>query len=140
MARFGLDACRAMSWHAHPAAPGTVYLLHYSSRTSAGRQHYVGWTADIERRVAQHRAGRGCRETSKAVAEGLKLALAQTWKGTPALEERLKAWSRHGRKGFAGICPFCGTPVELPAALARDLGEPTLRIRYEPPAQSATCD
>src|SRR5664279_1780315 len=79
-----------MSRHPHPAAPGTVYLLHYSSRTRAGRQHYLGWTGDIERRVAQHRAGRGGRETSKAVAEGLKLALAQTWKGTPALEERLK--------------------------------------------------
>jgi predicted GIY-YIG superfamily endonuclease len=110
-------------------ARGTIYLLHYSARTREARQHYLGWCSDVERRVAQHRSGCGCRETAKAVAEGLKLTLAQTWRGTPLLERRMKEWSREGRKGFAGICPFCMDDAVLPPELTRDLGPPSLR-RY----------
>jgi hypothetical protein len=48
------------------------------------------------------------------------------------LETRLKEWSRQGRKGFSGICPFCYGEEALPLSLARDLGEPSLRIRRLP--------
>ncbi len=117
-----------------PDAMGTIYLLHFSARTTAGRQHYLGWTRDLARRYSQHRSGTGCRETSKPVAEGLRLTAAQTWKGTPLLERRLKEWSRGGRKGFAGICPMCGGDAAvLPDALARELGAPSMRpIRHLP--------
>lgn len=113
-----------------PNAPGTIYLLHFSGRTNQGHQHYLGWSRDVERRIARHRAGAGANETRKAVAEGLKLTVGQTWKGTPALETRVKEWSRQGRKGFAGICPLCPGEKSLPPDLARDLGNPSLRIRY----------
>ena len=98
-----------MATSSYPAddALGTIYLLHYSGRTKQRHQHYLGWSSDVERRYAQHRSGRGSGETKKAVAEGLKITMAQTWKGTPLLERRLKEWSRKGWKGFAGICPFC---------------------------------
>ena len=71
----------------------------------------------------------GAGETRKALAEGLLLTQAQTWKGTPLLEQRLKEWSRQGRKGFSGICPFCPGEATLPADLAGQLGEPSL-VRY----------
>jgi predicted GIY-YIG superfamily endonuclease len=122
----------ATSTHPPPDAPGTIYLLHFSGRTKQGHQHYLGWSQDVERRIARHRAGAGAHETRKAVAEGLKLTVAQTWKGTPSLETRLKEWSRQGRKGFSGICPFCYGEEALPLSLARDLGEPSLRIRRLP--------
>lgn len=112
-------------------APGTIYLVHFSAKTSEGRQHYLGWSSDIERRFAQHRAGHGARETRKAVAEDLRLTLAQTWLGTPRLESRMKAWSRRGRKGFSGICPLCPREASLTPDLIRDLGAPTLQVRYE---------
>lgn len=110
---------------------GTIYLLHYSGRTKQRHQHYLGWSADIERRYAKHRSGQGAGETKKAVAEGLKITMAQTWKGTPLLERRLKEWSREGRKGFAGICPFCPKEDALPPDLLSELGTPSLRIRHQ---------
>jgi predicted GIY-YIG superfamily endonuclease len=112
-------------------ALGTIYLLHYSGRTKEGRQHYLGWSSNTETRFAQHRSGRGAGDTKKAVAEGLKLTMAQTWKGTPLLELRLKEWSREGRKGFAGICPFCPKEDALPPELASALGLPSLRVRHQ---------
>jgi len=57
--------------------------------------------------------------------------MAQTWKGTPLLEGRLKEWSREGRKGFAGICPFCPKEDALPPDLVGALGPPSLRIRHQ---------
>ena len=113
-----------------PTASGTIYLVHYSGRTSQGRQHYLGWSSDLGARYARHRSGWGAHETRKAVAEGLKLTVAQTWKGTPLLERRLKDWSSEGRKGFSGICPFCHGEAVLPPDLRRDLGEPSL-ARYQ---------
>ena len=120
----------AASAYPPPDAPGTIYLLHFSGRTKRGQQHYLGWTSNIERRITQLRLGSGAGVTRNAVAEGLKLTVARTWKGTPDLETRLKEWSRQGRKGFSGICPFCAGDAPLPPDVARDLGAPTLRIRY----------
>lgn len=113
-----------------PDAAGTIYLLHFSGKTTHGHRHYLGWSEDVQRRIARHRAGAGANETRKAVAEGLKLTVAQTWKGTPALERSLKEWSRRKRRGFAGICPFCHGEASLPPDLARDLGTPSLLIRH----------
>jgi predicted GIY-YIG superfamily endonuclease len=111
-------------------ARGTIYLLHFSGRTKEGRQHYLGWSSDTEARLGRHRTGWGAWETKKAVAEGLKLTMAQTWKGTPLLERRLKEWSRDTRKGFAGICPLCARKDVLPQELSRELGEPSLSVRH----------
>jgi predicted GIY-YIG superfamily endonuclease len=110
--------------------PGTIYLLHFSGKTKQGRQHYLGWSSNSEARLGRHRSGWGARETRKALAEGLKLTLAQTWNGTPRLERRLKEWSRAGNKGFSGICPFCSRQDALPPELASELGAPSLRVRH----------
>ncbi len=111
-----------------PNARGVVYLVHFSGRTKQNRQHYLGFSSDLERRYRQHRLGWGANETKKAIAEGLKLTVAQTWDGTPTLERRLKEWSKEGRKGFSGICPMCGGNDDLPPDLARDLGTPSMRV------------
>lgn len=122
-----------MAANRYPAddIPGTIYLLHFSGRTKQGRQHYLGFSSDLERRYRQHRFGWGAEETKKAIAEGLKLTVAQTWKGTPRLEKSLKEWSREGRKGFSGICPFCPKEDVLPPDLAGALGTPSLRVRHQ---------
>jgi predicted GIY-YIG superfamily endonuclease len=127
------DGYEAMATSSYPAddALGTIYLLHYSGRTKQRHQHYLGWSSDVERRYAQHRSGRGSGETKKAVAEGLKITMAQTWKGTPLLERRLKEWSRKGWKGFAGICPFCQKEDVLPSDLADALGPSSLSVRHQ---------
>jgi predicted GIY-YIG superfamily endonuclease len=114
-----------------PNARGTVYLVHFSGRTSENRQHYLGWSADFSRRFAQHASGRGARETRKAIGEGLKIMVARTWDGTPDLERRIKRWSRRGAKGFAGLCPYCDRGAKLPDALARELGPPTYKVAWD---------
>jgi putative endonuclease len=40
---------------------GFVYIL--GSRTSCGYRTYVGWTLDLERRLAEHNSGRGAKST-----------------------------------------------------------------------------
>jgi predicted GIY-YIG superfamily endonuclease len=110
-------------------AIGTIYLIHFSGPTTDGRQHYLGWSSNVGKRFAQHQAGAGAHQTQRAVAEGLKLTLAQTWKGTPAQERRIKQERRHVRRGFACLCPFCDRDDALASELIRGLGPPTLRIR-----------
>jgi predicted GIY-YIG superfamily endonuclease len=113
-----------------PNERGVVYLVHFSGRTKQNRQHYLGFSSNLERRYRQHRLGWGANETKKAIAEGLKLIVAQTWDGTPTLERRLKEWSRTGKNGFSGICPLCDGNDDLPPDLAQDLGTGSLRVHY----------
>jgi predicted GIY-YIG superfamily endonuclease len=111
-------------------APGTIYLLHYTVRTKRGRQHYLGWSDNPIERLRRHRSGRGATETKRAIAEGAKLVMAQTWHGTPALERKLKDWSRSRRAGFAGICPMCEGGTALPAELEAALGRGSMQRVY----------
>jgi hypothetical protein len=78
-------------------------------------------------------------ETRKAIAEGLKLTLAQTWRGTPADERRIKEERRRVRRGFASLCPFCEVEDELAEALVQGMGRPTLRV-VKRPAEYAPAD
>ena len=82
---------------------GTVYLLHFDRRYEhAG--HYLGWAADLDSRLAAHRAGAGARLTSVVKGAGIDWSLAAaTWSGDRALERRIK---RNG--GLARCCPICG--------------------------------
>jgi predicted GIY-YIG superfamily endonuclease len=111
---------------------GSIYLLHYSKRTSRGHQHYLGWTEDLARRLRQHQIGRGAEETKIAVAEGAKLLMVQTWIGTRALESQIKTWSRSHRAGFAGLWPKCGRGKTLPPELEAALGPGSMRRIYSP--------
>ncbi len=40
------------------AQDGVVYLIHLS-RPYRHARHYLGWTQNLEQRLAEHRAGRG---------------------------------------------------------------------------------
>ena len=99
----------------------------------------MGWSADVCKRFAQHKSGRGAVETRKAIAEGLKLTLAQTWRGTPADERRIKEERRRVRRGFASLCPFCEVEDELAEGLVQGMGRPTLRV-VQRPAEYAPAD
>lgn len=115
--------------------PGTIDLLHYISRPKRGRQHYLGWPNNPGERMRRHQNGRGAAETRRAVAEGTKLIMVQTWLGTPALERKPKDWSRGRRAGFAGLCPICKGHPALPPQLGVALGPGSMkRIYHAPPA------
>lgn len=86
-----------------------VYLLHFSKPLKHAR-HYCGYTkADVETRVADHRAGTGARLCAVAVAAGIELELVRVWPdGTRTFERSLKDGS------LTTLCPLC-----RPAALER---------------------
>ncbi|MBN1886948.1 MAG: hypothetical protein JW850_03125 [Thermoflexales bacterium] len=84
---------------------GTVYLLHFE-RKYKHAQHYLGWTVDLDHRLAAHRSGNGARLVEVITGEGIGFALARTWRGGRDLERRLKQ-----RKNSPRLCPLCQEQV-----------------------------
>jgi hypothetical protein len=81
-----------------------VYLLHFESPIAPGKhttQHYIGYAADVEARVAEHAAGHGARLTQVAVERGIAFEVVRVWEGGRAEERRLK--NIHGMR----LCPVC---------------------------------
>jgi hypothetical protein len=88
---------------------GTVYLIHFDRQignpnTPHGQaQHYLGYTKDLDVRLARHASGNGARRMEVIAAErGIAWQLARTWTGDRALERRLK----HQKNG-PRLCPIC---------------------------------
>lgn len=82
-----------------------VYLLHFSQPIAPGRhtaQHYIGFTDDLQQRIAAHRAGTGARLCEVAKERGISFVVAQLWEGDRALERKLK-----NRKSGPRLCPIC---------------------------------
>ena len=90
----------------------TTYLLHFDrplargTRARDGRPltagHYLGSAADLDARLAEHRAGQGARLTAVIHARGIGFTLARTWDGGRDVERRLKR-----RKEAPRLCPLC---------------------------------
>jgi predicted GIY-YIG superfamily endonuclease len=81
---------------------GTVYLLHFDQPYKHAR-HYLGWTADLDARLARHEAGTGARLLEVAHDAGIGWTLARTWEGGRARERQLK-----NQGGATRRCPLCG--------------------------------
>ncbi|MHB1835368.1 MAG: endonuclease [Solirubrobacteraceae bacterium] len=79
---------------------GVVYLLHFA-RPYRHARHYTGWAADLESRLAEHRAGRCARLLTVINQAGIDWTLGRTWSGTRT-REQLK---RQG--GASRRCPIC---------------------------------
>lgn len=79
----------------------TVYLLHFNEPYRHA-QHYIGYAANLDQRLAAHRAGHGARLLEVVNAAGITWSLARTWEGDRKLERRLK-----NRHKASQICPIC---------------------------------
>ena len=78
-------------------------------RACAG--HYVGWAVNVNRRLAEHAAGRGARLLAVVQAAGIGWTLARLWPGARTRERQIKRQGGHGRQ-----CPLCGVkPRALPS-------------------------
>jgi predicted GIY-YIG superfamily endonuclease len=77
--------------------------------------HYLGFTADLPRRWAEHQAGHGSRLLAAALDAGCDLELVRVWYGQQAraLEQRLKqrrkpTSTRCGAaRSLRPLCPLC---------------------------------
>ena len=83
---------------------GTVYLLHFE-RPYKHARHYIGWTKDLDARLAAHRSGQGARLLAVLLrAHGIGFVVARTWTGaTRARERQIKT-----QGGASRCCPVCG--------------------------------
>jgi predicted GIY-YIG superfamily endonuclease len=87
-----------------------IYLLHFDGGAlarggTAGVRHYLGYCADgeLDRRLAEHRTGKGACLTAAASRAGLALVVVKTWPGDRKREKQLKR-ARHFGARHCRIC------------------------------------
>jgi hypothetical protein len=79
-----------------------IYLLHFS-RPYRHARHYLGFTDNLEQRLAEHRSGRGSPLVAAAVRAGIDVVVAATWPGDRSVERRLHRY----KNSRARLCPMC---------------------------------
>jgi putative endonuclease len=78
---------------------------------------YTGWTTDLERRVARHRAGTASRYTASRLPVALELALPMISRTAARCEEaRIKRLSRRAK--LALVLERCGSTATRSSAAA----------------------
>jgi predicted GIY-YIG superfamily endonuclease len=94
----------------------TVYLIHFQQRYKhAG--HYLGYSANVNRRMRQHQSGYGVPLMRAVNDAGIPWQLVRTWDdGDMALEKRLRHQNNNPR-----FCPLCS--ASSPQS-SRDLMKP----------------
>lgn len=102
----------------------TVYLLHFSkpignpNNPRGQAQHYLGYTKDLERRLAEHRKGNGARLVEVFLENGVSFEVVRIWPGDRSIERKLKDLHNTPR-----LCPICNPSAfnharyDLPLAL-----------------------
>ncbi len=85
-----------------PRMTPQIYLLHFT-QPYRHAQHYLGFTEDLDRRLQQHRSGRGSPLVAAAINAGTHFELAATWTGDRREERRLHRYKNSG----ARLCPIC---------------------------------
>jgi predicted GIY-YIG superfamily endonuclease len=96
----------------------TTYLIHFDQPYKHAR-HYLGCTRDLERRLQEHRAGRGSRLMEVVMAAGIGFTVARTWtEGDFEFEKLLKHQKHHSR-----LCPICHPGTALRRAVTHPVSD-----------------
>jgi hypothetical protein len=97
-----------------------IYLLHFS-RPYRHAHHYLGFTDNLEQRLAEHRSGRGSPLVAAAVRAGIDVVVAATWSGDRNVERRLHRYKNSRGPGSvrsAGRSAAWAMPLRRGAAFA----------------------
>jgi hypothetical protein len=88
---------------------GVIYLLHFVD-PATGRHvrfghagHYLGWTHDLDTRMAKHGTHDGAVLMRHVRNAGIEWQIGRLWTGTRKHERRLKT------RGQTRYCPLCNT-------------------------------
>lgn len=98
----GIELPHFETW---PPCPDGVYLLHFLKQYKHAL-HYIGWSPNIEERLAKHRAGTGAGLTRALKEAGIEFVVARVWWGKGHSFER----KLHDRKESRSLCPLCSGP------------------------------
>lgn len=81
---------------------GIVYLIHFETKL-AHAQHYIGYTDDLDKRIARHRSGRGAKLLAALNLKRIRWWINRVWfKVDKSFERALK-----NRKNASKLCPHC---------------------------------
>lgn len=80
---------------------GYVYLIHFDTKIGHAR-HYLGYTIDVDRRMAMHRRGAGARLMEVVKERGVTWTIAWVRIGDRTEERRLKNYHNSAK-----LCPLC---------------------------------
>jgi predicted GIY-YIG superfamily endonuclease len=86
----------------------TVYLIHFKrpigdlNNPRGQARHYLGFTEDLDARLAAYRSGNGAAIMAAVARAGIPWTLARTWEGDRALERKLKDCHNSPK-----LCPIC---------------------------------
>lgn len=88
------------------------YLIHFDRPVGGSKaQHYLGFSTDLQRRIAQHRASEGSAITARANALGIGWRVVRVWRDADLdAEQALKAMLPKN------LCPYCNKRVQLQKA------------------------
>src|SRR3712207_5002319 len=77
-----------------------VYLIHFFAPYGHAR-HYLGSTADLDARLAEHQRGAGARLMEVVSQAGINWTLVRAWPGDRKRERQLKNYHRRA------LWPLC---------------------------------
>lgn len=81
---------------------GSVYLVHFA-RKFRGKQHYLGFSTNVAKRVARHKSGHGSPLLGAITARGIGWRVVRTWRRKDGyFEQDLKR-----RFNLRELCPVC---------------------------------
>lgn len=87
---------------------GTVYLIHFDhplgnrANVRGQAQHHIGYTNNLEVRLAHYRTGGGAAIMRTLANRGIGWCVVRTWCGTRSYERQFK-----NRKNAPRLCPIC---------------------------------
>jgi len=84
-----------------------VYLLHFQ-RPHRHARHYLGWSRDLDARIAAHRKGQGARLVEVIIEAGNDFTVARTWPGADRSKERRLKRQHNGPRH----CPICNPHIK----------------------------
>jgi len=85
-----------------------VYLIHFNqpignkNNPRGQAQHYIGYTDDVPRRLAEHQSGQGAAILRACNEQAIPYSVVRTWDGDRKLERQLK-----NKKKARAFCPVC---------------------------------
>ncbi len=95
------------------------YLIHFDSPIGGSKaQHYIGFTTDLQKRVASHRAASGSGLTGRANKIGVSWRVVRVWRDADLESEKALK-----RLGGANLCPICSKMISRPSVKSRSRGE-----------------
>lgn len=81
---------------------GSVYLVHFG-RKFRGKQHYLGFSTDVKKRMDAHQAGRGSPLVGAVSKRGISSRVVRIWKRKDGyFEQALKR-----KYDLKDLCPLC---------------------------------